>query len=374
MRIALLSTPFVRTPPAGYGGTELFCWELARELHARGHDVTLYATGDSQAPCRKRWLYARPEWPPHVHDEVLHSAWAMGEAGRSAPDVVHVNSPMALPFARSLDAPVVHTIHHHKDGATSRLYAAYPEVAYVAISQRQRDLDGLVPGTQVIHHGLDPERHPPSDVDEGYLLHLGRYAHEKGTHLAIEIAVRARLPMKLAGRSHPQDASYFARSVAPRLSWPGVEEVGEADPVRKVALYRGARALVCPLQWEEPFGLVAIEAMLCGTPVLGFARGSFPEVVEQGLTGYLAPPDDVEGLAWFASQLGDFDRVACARRARERFSAKVMTDAYEALYRRLAAEPRPGVYAGPPSAGPSGQPSPSPPPSPRASGGFGVRT
>jgi glycosyltransferase involved in cell wall biosynthesis len=345
MRIAILSTPFVRTPPVGYGGTELFCYELCEELHARGHDVTLYATGDSEATCQRRWLYARAEWPPHPHDELLHNTWAVAEAGRAGADIIHTNSPMALPLTRSFDAPVVHTIHHHRDPATSRLYAAHPEVAYVAISQRQRDLDGLVPGTVVIHHGLSPDRHPPSEVDHGYLLHLGRYAPEKGTHLAIEVAVRARLPLKLAGRAHPQDATYFSKYVAPRLSWPGVEEVGEAGQDRKVALYRGARALVCPLQWEEPFGLVAIEAMLCGTPVLGFARGSFPEVIEQGVTGYLAPPDDVEGLAWFATQLDDFDRAACARRARERFSTAAMTDAYEALYRRLADGPRSGDLA-----------------------------
>ena len=119
-----------------------------------------------------------------------------------------------------------------------------------------------------------------------------------------------------------------------------MEEVGEADHERKVALLRGARAVVCPLPWEEPFGLIAIEAMLSGVPVLGFARGSFPEIVEQGRTGFLAPPGDVEALARVAARLDGFDRAACARRARERFTAAVMTDAYEALYRRLASIPR----------------------------------
>jgi glycosyltransferase involved in cell wall biosynthesis len=338
MRIAIVSTPFIRVPPAGYGGTELFCHELAEELHARGHDVTLFTTGGSAAPCRLRWLYPDPSWPPHPHDEILHATWAMSAAVAAGAEVVHLNSALGIPLSRLLDAPVVYTIHHHHEPATSRLYRAYPDVAYVAISHRQRELSAPLPGAVVIHHGLRPERYPPSEEEDGYLLHLGRYAPEKGTHLAIDVAAAAGLPLLLAGRTHAQDAAYFAAEVAPRLGRPGVEELGEADRSRKIALLRRARAVVCPLRWEEPFGLVAIEAMLSGTPVLGFARGSFPEIVEEGVTGFLAPPDDVAALARLASRLAGFDRAACARRARERFTASAMTDAYEALYRRVIAE------------------------------------
>jgi glycosyltransferase involved in cell wall biosynthesis len=339
MRIAILSTPFVRVPPIGYGGTELFCYELAEELHARGHDVSLFTTGDSETSCRKRWIYPRPEWPPHPHDEINHAAWAMSAAARTGAEVVHLNSALGVPFQRYLDAPVVYTLHHHHDPATSRLYAAHPDIGYVAISARQRELMAPLPGAVVIHHGLRPEVYPPSLEDDGYLLHLGRYAPEKGTHLALDVAAEAGLPLRLAGRVHPPDLDYFTTHVAPRLGRPGVAEVGEADRERKVALLRGARALLCPLQWEEPFGLVAIEAMLCGTPVLGFARGAFPEIVEEGLTGFLAPPDDTAALARLATRLGGFDRGACARRARERFTVAAMTDAYEALYRRMVARP-----------------------------------
>jgi glycosyltransferase involved in cell wall biosynthesis len=340
MRIAILSTPFIRVPPVGYGGTELFCYELAEELSARGHDVTVFTTGDSEVSCKKRWLYPRPAWPPHPHDDLAHTAWAFGEAARGGFDLVHLNSPFGIPLSRFVDVPVVYTIHHHQDPATSRLYAAYAGVGYVAISRRQLDLEAVLPAADVIHHGLRPDRYPSSARDEGYLLHLGRYAPEKGTHMAIDVAVRAGLPLKLAGRTHPQDAAYFRTEVAPRLSAPGVEEIGEADHDRKVALLRGARAVVCPLAWEEPFGLIAIEAMLCGAPVLGFACGSFPEIVEQGRTGFLAPPGDVAALARAAAGLEGFDRAACARRARERFTAAAMTDAYEALYRRVIAAPR----------------------------------
>jgi glycosyltransferase involved in cell wall biosynthesis len=336
MRIAILSTPFIRVPPAGYGGTELFCYELSEELCARGHDVTIFTTGDAWTSCRKRWLFAAPSWPPHPHDDINHVAWALSEIRGGGYDVVHLNSALAVPFHRHVDAPCVLTLHHHRDPATSRLYAENPAVSYVCISARQRALEDPLPAA-VIHHGVRPDRYLPSDEEDGYLLHLGRYAPEKGTHLAIDVAAAAGLPLKLAGRTHAQDRDYFASAVAPRLGQPGVEDLGEADPKRKIALLRRARALLCPLQWEEPFGLVAIEAMLTGTPVLAFARGALPEIVDEGITGFLAPPDDVASLGRIAARLRGFDRRACAARARRRFSAAAMTDAYEALYRRVAA-------------------------------------
>jgi glycosyltransferase involved in cell wall biosynthesis len=337
VRIALLSTPFVRVPPAGYGGTELFCFELAEALHARGHEVTLFTTGDSRTSGEKRWLYPRPSWPPTPHDEVSHAGWAFSEIARGAFDVAHLNSPLGLPFARFVAVPLVYTLHHHRLESASRLYANCPGVAFVAISRRQRELEAELASAAVIHHGLTPDRYPPSVRDEGYLLHLGRYAPEKGTHLAIDAAAVAGLPLKLAGRVHEQDAAYFAEHVAPRLRRLGVEALGEAGPARKVGLLRGARAVLLPLRWEEPFGLVAVEAMLCGTPVLGFPRGSFPEIVDEGVTGFLAPDGDVEALGRLARGLGGFDRRACAARARERFSADRMASAYEALYARVIA-------------------------------------
>ena len=339
MRIAVLSTPFIRVPPSGYGGTELFCWELSEELAIRGHEVTLYTTGDSVTRCRRRSLYHRAEWPPTPHDDVNHVAWAFSEIARQGFDVVQLNSSLGVPFSRFISVPIVHTLHHHREEAISRLFAAHPRVVYVAISRRQLDLETPLARAAVIHHGLSPERYEPSAREEGYLLHLGRYAKEKGTHLAIDAARIAGLPLKLAGRTHPPDVEYFAREIKPRLEQPGVEELGEAEHERKVALLRGARALLCPLQWEEPFGLVAIEAMLCGTPVIGFPRGSFPEIIDEGVTGFLAEDGDVTAMARIALGLEHFDRAACALRARERFSAQVMTDAYERLYERLARAP-----------------------------------
>jgi len=337
MRIAMISTPFIRVPPKGYGGTELFCYELSEELTARGHDVTVFTTGDSTVSSRKRALYHRPAWPPTCADDVNHTTWALAEVARGAYDVVHLNSGMGLCLGEFVHVPFVYTLHHKRDEALSRLYASHPQAFYVAISKRQLELEIPLRHASIIHHGLSPKHYPPSLDDAGYLLHLGRYSRDKGTHTAIDIAHRAGLPIRLAGRAHPEDRTYFEEFVVPRLTLPEVYEHGEADLTQKVMLLRSARALVCPIEWEEPFGLVAIEAMLCGTPVVGFARGSFPEIVEENVTGFLAPSGDSEALVDVARRLDTFDRERCARRARERFSTSTMTSAYETVYERAIA-------------------------------------
>ncbi|WP_437776800.1 glycosyltransferase family 4 protein [Sorangium sp. So ce1097] len=337
MRIGIISTPFIRVPPSGYGGTELFCYELAEGLSARGHEVTLFATGDSAVTCRRRALYGDAVWPPLLEDEVNHVAWAFTEIAREEHrfDVIHLNSPVAVAFTPFVRVPAVHTLHHKRCEESSRIYARHPEIAYVAISERQRSLEIPLPRSTVIHHGVAPARYPPSLVDEGYLAHVGRYAEEKGTHLALDIARGAGMQILLAGRAHPAERSYHLHEVAPRLREIGASDIGEVDHDRKIALLRRARALLCPLQWEEPFGLIAIEAMLCGTPVLGFRRGSFPEIIDEGVTGFLAEPGDVARLTALATTLARFDRAACARRARERFSSARMVSRYEVLYRSL---------------------------------------
>ena len=340
MKIALVSTPFIRVPPVGYGGTELFCYELAEELTARGHDVTLYTTGDSEVGCRHRAFFEHAQWPPSAADELNHAAWALADVNKGSFDVVHLNNALAVPLTRFVRLPSIYTLHHVQTDSLSRIYAAHPDVQYVGIRERQLELETPLPRARVIHHGLSERRYPPSLRDEGYLLHIGRYCEEKGTHVAIDIARNAGVELVLAGRTHPQDQSYFDEHVAPRLAGPGLRQFGEADHDAKIRLMRGARALLCPLRWEEPFGLVAIEAMLCGTPVIGFARGSYPEIVEEGVTGFLAPDGDIEALTRLSRELSGFDRAACARRARERFSVEVMAEHYERLYRDVIGTPR----------------------------------
>jgi glycosyltransferase involved in cell wall biosynthesis len=341
MRIAVVSTPFVRVPPRGYGGTELFCGTLAEALIERGHDVTLFATADSEFSGEKRALFPEASWPPTDAAEIAHMRWALHEISRaeSPYDAVQINSALGLRIAAQLGIPVTYTLHHRRDEALSRIYADHPHAQYVAISSRQLELEIALPNATVIHHGVDPVLYPTTSDDRGYLLHLGRFAEEKGTHLAIDAARLAGLPLVLAGRCHEKDDEqrYFREEVVKRAEAGGVDMVGEADHEKKLSLLQGARALLCPIQWEEPFGLIAVEAMLTGTPVIGFPRGSFPEIIDEGVTGMLV--SSVEEMARAAVGLGAFDRLACAARARERFSAARMAADYEQSWSRRRSSP-----------------------------------
>jgi glycosyltransferase involved in cell wall biosynthesis len=338
MRIALISTCAVSVPPRAYGGTELIVSELAKRLTQLGHDVTTFATGDSTAAGRLQWLFERPMWPPTDSTELRHAAaaWRAITETPTAFEIVHAHQAQSLAFASLVRSmPTVYTLHHHRDETLIAMYRDFPDVAYVAISRRQAELSPEIPIADVILHGLDPDPYEPGAGDQGFVAFLGRFAEEKGPHSAIDAARRARVPLRMGGGVHPPDREYFDRDVKPRLADPrgGVEWLGELSFVPKVALLRGARALLFPIDWEEPFGLVMIESMLVGTPVIGFARGSVPEVIDQGVTGFIVR-DEVE----MAARIGDldgFDRRRCRERARERWSSLRMARDYEALYERL---------------------------------------
>jgi glycosyltransferase involved in cell wall biosynthesis len=339
MRIAVISTPFVRVPPDGYGGTELFAGQLAESLTARGHEVTLFATGDSTFSGKVVACFPTAAWPPSEAVDRAHVRFCLYEISRDRQgyDAVQINSPLGLRVARELGIPVVYTIHHCQDARLSRIYEAHPEVSYVAISQRQLDLETPLQCATVIHHGVQVDDYPPSRRDDGYLLHLGQFAFEKGTHLAIDAAVAAKMPIVVAGRVHekPEDQSYFDEELVPRFSLPGVMLGGEADRRRKILLLQRARALLCPIQSEEPFGLIAIEAMLTGTPVIGLDRGSLPEIIDDGVTGIVVT--DLAEMTHAIELAAQLDRDACAARARERFSAERMAEEYEKVFESIRA-------------------------------------
>jgi glycosyltransferase involved in cell wall biosynthesis len=334
MRIAVVSTPFIRIPPNGYGGTELVCGQLAEALLARGHDVTLFATADSQFSGPLAACFPGPTWPPSESIDRAHVRFCLHEISRDRQgfDAVQINSALGLKVARELGLPIVYTLHHRRDEKLSRLYAAHPEVHYVAVSRRQLDLEVPLAHATVVHHGVDVDAYPASLRDEGYLLHIGRFALEKGTHLAIDAAVAARMPIVVAGRVHesPGDQAYFDAELVPRFHLPGVMLGGEADARRKRALLQQARAVLCPIMWEEPFGLIAVEAMVTGTPVIGFARGAFPEIIDDGITGILV--SDVHEMTRAIPLVARLDRAACAARARERFSVQRMAADYERVF------------------------------------------
>jgi glycosyltransferase involved in cell wall biosynthesis len=288
MRVALIAPPFIAVPPKKYGGTELFIAELARGLQAHEVDVTVYANGESTVDAPLRWLYPQGEWPLHGEvDATLkglnHFAWAIKEAAQQA-DLIHVNSAPGLSFARFIDVPMVYTVHHAYDAALAEFYQAYPKVSYVTISDFQRGKLPL-PHIRTIHHGIDESVYPVLEKKQEYLSFLGRIAPPKGTHLAIEIAKNASIPLKIAGEVQPCYKDYWETMVKPHVDGRFIEYVGEVGMEEKVELLGNSLAMLFPVQWDEPFGLVMIEAMACGTPVFALPGGSVREVVKEGVSG-----------------------------------------------------------------------------------------
>lgn len=328
LRVAILSTCALPTPPRAYGGTELVLAELARELHDLGHRPTVFATGDSTCTGARRSLFDEAVWPPDPLAELRHAAAAWREIALGDFDVVHVNTPEALAFTRFVDVPTSATIHHVRVEAYTRHYAAYPEVAFAAISRRQAELAWEVPFRSVVHHGLDVERYPLGLGGEACAF-LGRLAACKGPHLAIDAARRARVPVVLAGDAHEDERTYFREVLAPAFGRDAVW-LGELDQAHKIELLQSARCTLFPIQWEEPFGLVMIESMLVGTPVIAFACGSAPEVIDEGVTGFLV--HTVEEMTERIPAIARLDRRTCRAAARERWSAKRMARGYVDLY------------------------------------------
>jgi len=290
MRIALIAPPFLSVPPMKYGGTELFVAGLARGLQLQGVDVTVYANGESTLDVPLRWLYPRSEWPLRGELECTlkglnHSSWAIREASEDA-DIIHVNSVPAVTFAGFVDVPMVHTVHHTYEQSFADFYERMPQVSYVTISDAQR-APFRMPRMRTIHHGIDPSLYAVHQQKQPYLSFLGRIAPPKGTHLAIEVAQKAGIPLKIAGEIQPLYKGYWEQAIKPHVDGKFIEYVGEVGLEEKIELLGKSLAMLFPVQWSEPFGLVMIEAMACGTPVLAMPGGSVNEVVKESLSGHV---------------------------------------------------------------------------------------
>jgi len=342
MRIALIAPPFIEVPPIRYGGTELFIANLANELQAMGHHVVVYANGDSKVRCRVKWIYPHSQWPiddqvQACHKNVDHTAWAIADAAGWA-DVIHLNDVVGVPFTRFVRTATVLTIHHPDEPSLSEQYARYPDVHYVAIAHWLAERQPM-PWVHVVHHGIDPDRYVYSSDKEDYVAFLGRMAPAKGPHLAIAAAKRAGVRLKLAGEVQPVFREYWEEQVLPCIDGDQIQFVGEVDHLKKNALLSRARALLFPIQWEEPFGLVMIEAMACGTPVLALPGGSVEEVVRDGVSGWISR--DVDEMAESILDLS-IPPAMCREYMIEHFSLSRMAERYVSVYESVldgSAEP-----------------------------------
>lgn len=340
MRIAMISTPFVPVPPRDYGGTELVVHELVEGLLDRGHDVTLFATGDSRTRAPLRSLYPRAQWPPEAPTDLNHVSWAMRQVAEGEYDVIHAHSTTALALGRLVpETPLVYTLHHDQVPALSEYYRHFPEVGFVAISGDQLRRETGVPRGTMIHHGLDPSRYRWTEHPAPYVCFVGRFAREKGPHTAIDAAALAAVPIRIAGEVHPPSRGYARAELEPRLRSPHVTWLGPVGNDQKVPLLRDARALLAPIEWNEPFGLILIEAMLSGCPVVAFGRGSAPELIDHGVTGFIVGSmEEMAHLVRPGGPVDHLDRRRIRASAVHRFNHRQMAADYERLYQAMIAE------------------------------------
>jgi glycosyltransferase involved in cell wall biosynthesis len=335
LRIAHIAPVATTIPPPKSGSVETMTSLLTEGLVARGHDVTLFATGDSQTSARLAAIYPHGYWHdenmwPWELYEMLNLAAAVERAAEF--DIIHYEAayyPMSLAFARLSPAPIIQTLHHSPSAAEVSLWARYPEAPFVAISNEQaRLLNGLnIVGT--VLHGIDTDNFTFRERPDDYLLFLGRFTEGKGVLQAIELARRTGMRLILAAA----EDEYYRERVAPHVDGRHIVYFGEADFDAKVKLYGGARALLYPLQAREPFGLVLAEAMACGTPVAALDKGAVREIVDDGVTGRVFA--DLEQMANELPRVFDLDRRRVRERAIARFGAGRMVDEYLAVYSRV---------------------------------------
>ncbi|HXF58147.1 MAG TPA: glycosyltransferase family 4 protein [Actinomycetota bacterium] len=336
MRIALVAPPWLACPPKGYGGIEWVVALLADGLAERGHDVTLFATGDSVTKARLEWVFPEAPGPRFINDillDTLHTLRAFRDPSRF--DVFHVHSPFsALAVAACLPVPAVHTIHGSFTEPMRRIYReAGDRVWYVAISHSQRSHMPDLHYGGVVYNGVDVDAYPFRAEKEGFVLFLGRAAPEKGVLRAVLAAREAGVPLVLAVKVADRvEEEHWARDVVPNLP-EGTQVLGEVSLEEKLDLLSRARAVLFPIDWDEPFGLVMAEAMACGTPVIATPRGAAPEVVADGVTGFLVSVEDYPREAARAiERLGEIDPSGCRARVKELFSKEAMVAGYERVY------------------------------------------
>lgn len=336
LRIAVVAPPWFSVPPSGYGGTEAVVAGLVDQLVEVGHHVVLVASGEHRTAAQE-FLQVFAEPPTALLGaplpEVIHAAEAARLLEQVDVDVVHDNSLAGPLLARSRRQPTVVTMHGPSDDPwEARYYAALGDgIGLVAISDSQRRLAPQLPWRATVHNALDVASFPFVAQKDDYVLWLGRFCAEKGPELAVAACRSAGMRLVLAGKANEESERAYLESEVRPLLGPGIEYVGEADAQTKRELLSHARALLLPLRWNEPFGMVMVEAMACGTPVVALRRGSVPEVVDHGRTGFVV--DHQDGLADALRAVADLDPADSRRWAEERFDLPVMAAGYERVYR-----------------------------------------
>ncbi len=337
MRIAQIAPTWESVPPKKYGGTERMVSALTEELVKRGHDVTLFATGDSRTSAHLFPLSKKSIREANLNNFQQNSARLIGIGTpykyQNEFDIIHDhNFPFSIPTANLATVPVVATLHGPVEKGNRDLYEKFTNPYLVSISKAQVPPDANINHLTTIYHGFDMSHYPFSEKNEGYLLFVGRIAPVKGLTHAITVAKRLNLKLIIAAKLDLIYKDYFENEIKPHLS-DQIMWIGEVSEIERNQLMSHALCFLHPATWEEPFGLTLIEALACGAPVVAFNRGSIPEIVADGKTGYVV--NNTTEMINAVNRIAHIKRLACRRRAFEKFNVEKMTNEYEMVYRAI---------------------------------------
>ncbi|MCL4416149.1 MAG: glycosyltransferase family 4 protein [Actinobacteria bacterium] len=343
MKIAQIAPMGERIPPKKYGGTERIIYTLTEELVKKGHDVTLFATGDSLTSAKLISVYPIGLREARMGDPYGPSAIVLLNIGTAYNmqeefDIIHDHCGyISLPTASHSKTPVVMTLHASFNLNNRRIYEKINNLNLISVSMAQRAPMPNLKYAANIYHGLSMETFPFSKENDNYLLYVGRITPEKGAVHAIEVANYLNLPLIMAAKLDNIHENYFKNEIEPKLTRQ-VRWIGEVDEEERNKLMSKALCLLHPVTWREPFGLTMIEAMACGCPVVAFRRGSIPEVIIHGKTGFVV--EDVEEMIVAVNNVSKINKEECRKHALENFNAKRMADEYENVYRQILHEKR----------------------------------
>lgn len=353
LKIAQLSTPFISVPPKTYGGTELVISYLTEELVRRGHQVTLFATKNSKTKAKLKYVFnelglgktqkllsniaVKLSWA-HALPSLYHAVLPFEEVKKF--DIIHNHFHYyGLFFSNLVDIPILTTYHGdlstaEKSPIEKMILEKYRKKPFIAISKSQRKKTKIkLNFLATIYHGIPLERFLWSEKPENYVVWLGRLTQKKGVDAAIQVAKRAGQKLIIAGTINPADQEFFQKKIKPKIDKKSIFYIGPVNHSQKVKLLKNAKALLYPVSWEEPFGLVMIEAQACGCPVVGLKRGSVPEIVKDGETGFVV--ESLDQMVQVLNQINQIDRGNCRRHAEKNFSLQRMVDKYEEIYQKI---------------------------------------
>jgi len=340
IKIAQLAPLWIPVPPRTYGGIELMLSFLTEELVARNYDITLFASGDSETSAKLISLTEKAIWlqkglrSPHAY---ISAALEKIYRHRNSFDLFHNHFDFFMfPLCLSETAPILTTLHRPIDSTSAQAYKAYDKIKFCAISEDQRQSveENGIPTLGVVHNGIIPERYVFRETPDDYFMYLGRINKEKGIVNAIVAARDAGVKLLVAGNMvGGEEWNYFLHEVQPLLNEENINFIGHLDFKEKVRLFGGAKALLFPIDRREPFGLVMIEAMACGTPVIAYRRGSVPEVIKDKKTGFIV--DNKEEMVEAIKKIDIIKRIDCRARVEQNFTLKQMVDKYEKIYKKL---------------------------------------